>query len=368
LLSGGVALLFLVLCANVGSLLLAGLTARRREISTRVALGASRWRLARQALIEGALTGAGGLAAGIALGWLLVSIARSVLPALHSLNPLNLDVRALVVTSAAGLIATLASGILPALVGTRVDVARSLNLSGRTGTETARARIATRILLTSQIALSCVLLIGATGLVRSFINLMTADRGINTSNILVAWVAMTDPSLRSPDARQAAARAIEDQTRALPGVTHAAWSYGTPPRGAIGLGGNWTPDGGSRVSLQVSQSVVGAEFFDLYGIRILRGRSFEPSDAPDAILVSERLATALGRMQTHSADRSASTTRKPARGLIPCFESSASSRTRDSPRSRATRTFRSSTRSTGARSTRRCSAFGAAAPVPRPVW
>jgi len=293
LLSGGVVLLFLVLCANVGSLLLAGLTARRREVSTRVALGAPRWRLARQALMESALTGAGGLAAGIGLAWALVTIARSVLPALHSLNPLNLDVRALAVTSAAGLIATLASGILPALIGTRVDVARSLNLSGRTGTETARARMATRILLTAQIALSCVLLIGATGLVRSFINLMTADRGIDTSNIMVAWVAMTDPSLRTPEARQAAARAIEDQVRALPGVTHAAWSYGTPPRGAIGLGGNWTADGGSRVSLHVSQSIVGTQFFDLYGIPIVRGRSFEPSDEPNAILMSERLATAL---------------------------------------------------------------------------
>lgn len=293
LLSGGVALLFLVLCANVGSLLLAGLTARRRDVSTRVALGAPRWRLARQALIESALIGAGGLAVGIALGWTLVSIARTVLPALHSLNPLNLDVRALVVTSAAGLIATLASGILPAVIGTRVDVARSLNLAGRTGTETARARVATRILLTSQIALSCVLLIGATGLVRSFINLMTADRGINTSNIMVAWVAMTDRSLRTPEAREGAARAIEEQARALPGVTHAAWSYGTPPRGAIVLGSDWIADGGSRVSLQVSQSIVGAQFFDLYGIPIVRGRSFEPSDEPNAILISERLATKL---------------------------------------------------------------------------
>jgi putative ABC transport system permease protein len=130
-------------------------------------------------------------------------------------------------------------------------------------------------------------------LARSFINLMTADRGINTSNILVAWVAMTDQSVRTPEAREVAARAIEEQARAIPGVTHVAWSYGTPPRGAIGLGSDWIPDGGSRVSLQASESIVGADFFDLYGIPILRGRSFEPSDTPDAILVSERLATAL---------------------------------------------------------------------------
>ena len=292
LLSGGVALLFIVLCANVGSLLLTGLTARRREVATRLALGAPRWRLARQAFIESTIMGAGGLAAGVALGWTLVSLARAVLPALHSLNTLNLDLRALAVTSIAGLIATLASGILPAVMGTRVDVGRSLNL-GRAGAETPRARMTSRILLTSQIALSCVLLIGATVLVRSFINLVNADRGIDTSNVLVAWVVLTDPSLRTPEARDTAARAIEDQAKTLPGVTHAAWSYGTPPRGAIGLGGDWTPEGGVRVSLAVNQSIVGAEFFDLYGIPVVRGRSFAPSDPPGAVLVSERLARTL---------------------------------------------------------------------------
>jgi predicted permease len=292
LLSGGVALLFIVLCANVGSLLLAGLTARRREVATRLALGAPRWRLARQAFVESTIIGAGGLAAGVALGWTLVSLARAALPALHSLNTLNLDLRALIVTATAGLIATLASGLLPAVIGTRVDVGRSLNL-GRAGAETPRARMTTRILLTSQIALSCVLLIGATVLVRSFINLVNADRGIATSNVLVAWVVLTDPSLRTPEVRDTAARAIEEQARTLPGVTHAAWSYGTPPRGAIGLGSDWTPDGGVRVSLSAIQSIVGAEFFDLYGIPIVRGRSFAPSDPPDAILVSERLARTL---------------------------------------------------------------------------
>jgi putative ABC transport system permease protein len=296
LLSGGAALLFLVLCANVSSLLLAGLTARRRDFATRVALGAPRWRLIRQAIIESGLTGAGGLVAGVGLAWALVSIARAVLPhaaLVHSLNPLNLDVRALVVASASGLLATLCAGVVPAIISTRVDAGRALQMAGRSGTETRQARMATRILLTGQIALSCMLLIGATVLVRSFVNLMTADRGIDTSNILVAWVAMVDPSLRTPEAREAAARAIEEQMRTLPGVTHAAWSYGTPPRGAIGLAGDWTPSGRPPINLSASQSIVSREFFALYGIPILRGRAFEPSDSKDAIVISERLAKSL---------------------------------------------------------------------------
>lgn len=293
LLSAGAALLFVVLCANVSSILLAGLASRRRDVATRAALGAPRWRLIRQSFIEAGAIGIGGTAAGIAIAWELVSIGRATLPPIHSLNPLNLGWRAFAVTSAAGLFATLFAGIVPGVVGTRVDPYQSLHVAGRSDTETRRARIATRVLLASQIALSCMLLIGATGLVRSFVNLMTADRGIDTRNIIVAWVAMTGRAFESPEARDAAARTLEEQARALPGVTHAAWSYGTPPRGAIGLGQDWTADGGERVSLDVTQSIVGAQFFDLYGIPIVRGRSFQASDGLDAVLVSERLAQAL---------------------------------------------------------------------------
>ena len=273
----GVVMLFVVLCANTGSVQLASLAARRRDFATRTALGAPRSRLARQALIESGLIGAAGLATGLAAGWMLVSIARVGLPTaalMNSLNPLDLDARAFMVASATALIATLASGLVPAFVGTRVDVVRSLNAASRAGTDTPRARLATRILLVTQIAVSCMLLIGATGLMRSFVNLMTADRGIDSHNVVVAWLAMTSPSLKSPDARDNAVRAIEEDARTIPGVTHAAWSYGTPPLGAIGLGKDWTPEGGSRVSLQATQSIVGADFFALYGIPIVRGRSF----------------------------------------------------------------------------------------------
>src|SRR5688572_20399786 len=118
LLSGGVILLFLVLCANVSSLLLTGFTARGREFATRAALGASRGRLVRQAFLESALCGTGGIIAGAAVGWVLVSVSRVVLPQaalLRSLNPLNIDARALILTSIAGLVATFVAGVLPAV-------------------------------------------------------------------------------------------------------------------------------------------------------------------------------------------------------------------------------------------------------------
>src|SRR4029079_4294921 len=98
LLAGGVGLVFLVLCANVCSLLLARLTSRQREFRTCTALGASRVRLLRQTCIEHGLLGALGAAMGIALAWVLISLSRGFLPEaflLRTLNPIDLDLRAL---------------------------------------------------------------------------------------------------------------------------------------------------------------------------------------------------------------------------------------------------------------------------------
>src|SRR5262249_28296580 len=143
LLSGAVMLVFLVLCANVCSLLLARLTGRRREFAVCSALGASRARVIRQAFIETILMGILGVLAGIAAGSTLVSIARAFLPEaflLRTLHPLGIDARALAVASITGLFATLAAGLLPAWIGTSVDVDRSLRAANRGGTESSAAR------------------------------------------------------------------------------------------------------------------------------------------------------------------------------------------------------------------------------------
>jgi predicted permease len=165
LLAGGVVLVFVVLSANAASLLLARLTARRREFSMRGALGASRGRLMRQALVETSVLGALGVAAGVGLAWALVAGAKGVFPApllLQTLNPLNLDVRAMAATSVAGLVATLAAGLLPALVGTRAKAADALRRVDRSRTESRGERALTRGLLVAEVAFACALLVGAT--------------------------------------------------------------------------------------------------------------------------------------------------------------------------------------------------------------
>src|SRR6202011_5967472 len=163
--AGAVALVFLVLCANVCSLLLARLSARQREFRMCAALGASRARLLPQAAIEHALLGGAGSGLGVAVAWGLVSVSRVLLPAaflLHTLNPIDLDARACVVAILAGAVAIAGAGVLPAWIGTRPDTSSSLGRAERTSTETIAARTLTRVLLVTEVALACTLLAGAT--------------------------------------------------------------------------------------------------------------------------------------------------------------------------------------------------------------
>ena len=297
LLAGGVILVFLVLCANVCSLLLARLTARRREFSMRAALGASRGRLMRQALVESGVVGALGIVVGVGIAWVLVSLARAFLPEaflLRTLNPLNIDLRALAITSVAGIVGTLAAGLLPAWMATRVGAGESLRVVDRGATESRGQRAITRGLLVTAIALACTLLVGATLLVRSFANLARADRGLNTDGVITAWLSLPPTAFPDPAAREWLARLIEDQIRELPAVRQVAWSFGQPPRGGAISFGDWAPDapGSPVVNLIAEHYNVGPEFFALYDIPIFRGRTFEPQDTSQAVVVGERLARA----------------------------------------------------------------------------
>jgi predicted permease len=299
LLAGGVALVFLVLCANVCSLLLARLSARQRELRTCAALGASRARLLRQTFVEHAVLGVGGAAAGVFLAWALVVVSRAFLPEaflLRTLNPVDLDIRALVVAIAAGLVATMVAGVVPAWVGTRPDTAASLGRVERTSTETRGARTLTRALLVTELALACTLLVGATLLVRSVINLARTDRGLRTDRVLTSWIVLPSKDYPDAPARRAITATIEDSIRQLAGVERIALSSGLPPGGgAFHFGDDWLPDGPNArpVSLVASSYSVGDDFFALYGIPVLRGRTFQPGEGPERVIVGERMAARL---------------------------------------------------------------------------
>jgi predicted permease len=293
-LSGAAILVFLALIANVCSLLMSRLTERRREFAMCAALGAAPEHLARQVVIETAVMAALGVAGGVGLAWCFIITARSFLPEaflLRTLNPLQLDWRTLVMAVSSGALAMLLTAWLPAWSAGRVEIDETLRVS-RGGTEGPRARTFARLLLVGEIAFACVLLFTASVLIRSFVKLASADRGLDPDRIVTA--TMTLPRMRLPDkaARENAAKQIEAAVRPLPGVRELAWTFGLPPDTASISFGDWHPDtpAARSVNLTLDRYNVGPDFFDLYGIPLLRGRIFEPQDDDGATIVGARLA------------------------------------------------------------------------------
>jgi len=298
-LAGGVALVFVVLCANVCSLLLARLTARRHEVQLCTALGASRARLFKEVAIEHVLLGLAGVIAGMSVAWLFVTLARVFLPQaflLRTLHAVDLDPRALLVAAAAGMVATMAAGLLPAWLGTRPDVSSSLSATERTSTETRTSRAVTRSLLIVEIALACTLLVGGSLLLRSFVNLATTDSGVHADGVLMTCISLSAKAFPDRAARMTAVSTLEDAVRALPGVQQVALSYGVPPDGgARHYYDDWLSDapGARPLTLAVDSYEASTEFFDLYGIPILQGRGFHPDDPDDRAVVGDRFAATM---------------------------------------------------------------------------
>jgi predicted permease len=299
ILSVGVALVFLVLCANVASLLLARLTARSAEVRMCTALGASRIRLLREAVFEHALIAVGAAAVGIGLAWGLTAVARVLLPEAflsRTLHLVTLDARALTVALAAAFVATVTAGVAPAWIATRPE-ARPLPATSRGGTETRAGRALTRSLLVVELSMACGLLVLATLLIRSFVNLASIDRGLDTNGVLTVQVALP-PALRSdPAARAVAVKNMQSAVRAVPGIAELAVGTGLPPLGGnIHFDYDWQPlDVGAKAAHVViaGEYDVSSAFFHLYRIPILEGREFQAGDDDHAVILGERLARKL---------------------------------------------------------------------------
>jgi putative ABC transport system permease protein len=297
-LAAGVGLVFLVLCANVANLILARTTARRQEFGVCSALGASRIRLIRQTFLENIVMGVVALAMGLAAGAGLVSLARSSLPEgflLRTLNPVELDVRAVAASSLLGLLAIVAAGLPAAWIGTAANAADSMRLASRGASESRGARAWTRLLLVGEVGLASALLVGAGVLVTSFVRLSTVDSGLNLRGVTTMWISLPEVYFKDRPARAAFVEDLRTELRRLPGVQAISLSYGLPPDGG---GFSWGPldtDGVAAPGRQttVFSSSVELDFFQVYGITLLQGRNFRPDDGPDQVIVSEKLAQAL---------------------------------------------------------------------------
>ena len=300
MLLAAVALLLVAATANVANLQLARATTRGREIAIRTALGASGARVTRQLLLEGVLVGAVGGVAGLAFAWLLSRSLPALLPAgFPRVDDLGIDTAVAGFALAISLAASIVFGLVPAWRVRRLrigealadDGASSVGVSGRVGL--ARARLP---IMAAQVAIACVLLIGASLLGRSFFALLNADRGFDPAQVLSARLSMPSPLFDSPARRFAVVDQVLSRAAILPGMRDVAITSELPltPGGSTSAFTMRSPhaDGGT-VRVQASPRIVSAGYFSAVGMRLAAGRVFVDSDTQTSepvVVVNETFA------------------------------------------------------------------------------
>ncbi len=320
LLQATVGLVLLITCANVGNLMLARLTARLKEFAIRAAIGAGRWQLFSQLMVENALLGAAGGAAGLLLaGWSL-DFVQANLPAniertLRGADALSIDRVVLAFTVAISVLTVFLFGLAPAYISLRMDLMAALRVSAK-GSTPGRERFG-RVLVIAEVGLALMLLIGAGLTLKSLAGLQNANLGFSADHVLRAVVEMPASTAR-PEQRAAAYAEIVQRCEALPGVEIAGL-----------LAPQFFPFGGPRVrgapftirdrpeaEARAEAYAVNPQYFRSVRIPLVRGRFFTEADtavsAPVA-LISQGVArrywepeNPIGRLIRLQADREGS--------------------------------------------------------------
>lgn len=288
---GSVALVFFIACANVAGLLVTRGIQRHSEFAMRSALGAARWRLFRQTLTESLVLALAGAILGAALAVGIIALLKAIAgQAVPRADAVHVGWPVFVFGLLAAFIAAAVAGLLPAARASLPDGAGSLK-----GARTTAGRQERRLLgavATLQIVLTVALLSGAALLVRTARNLARMQPGYDTENIL----AMTVTTMERETSAEFHRLALE-RVASVPGVTRAAFSWGVPLTGNKWPGEMEIP--GQAASSKITDRInlplrsITENYFDVMGMRIVEGRSFQQSDGPSAprvAIVNEALA------------------------------------------------------------------------------
>ena len=214
----------------------------------------------------------------------------------HTLNLIDLDLRALAAASVLGLLAVLIAGVIPSWLGTRADAVDCLRGVRRVRGESWRAVLARQGMLVGEVALACSLLTGSILLIRSFVNLTTVDRGLRADGISRVRVSGLDDVFTSGHSMRLAANEIEVRFAAWPAIVAVALSREIPPSPARDVRVYARQDDATTAvggGVQADSYRVGAGFVELYSVAIRRGRKFQRGDGAGRAIVSETLAARL---------------------------------------------------------------------------
>ncbi len=282
ILFGAVGFVLLIACANVGNLFLSRGWARRRELAIRATLGATRFRLIRQLLVESTLLALAGGACGLLMAWWGVSALKAEMTGVLIPAGANIamDNRVLLFTLGASIIAGLVFGLAPAFLFSRQDLSAAVKEGGagaQTGASSSRHNPLRQTLVVTEIALALVLVIGATLALRSFAHLLSVNLGYRTDHILTMRIDFPSYEFKNQTESTAFIQQLLAQTRALPGVENAAASMFAPLSGGRGES-SFEVEGAPSQKGRANFTSVTRGYFDALGIPLLAGRDFTDQD------------------------------------------------------------------------------------------
>ncbi len=299
-LMGAVAFVLLIACANVANLMLVRATGRKRELATRVALGAGRRQIVRQLLTESLALALTGGVLGLVLGSvgvrLLLAVAPGGIPRIGENGAaVTPDWHVLLFTLGVSVLTGILFGLAPAISASRPNLVAALNESSNRSGVGFRSGKMRSALAVSEMALALILVIGAMLLIRTFMKLQGVDPGYDTHKVLTMAMSISGDRFQKT---AGVAQLVKDGTErlgALPGVTNAAAASALPLDGGFGLPFDIVgrPKGNNLFTGLGSYLPVSWNYFNAFKVPLLRGRMFTERDngsAPGVVIINEALA------------------------------------------------------------------------------
>jgi predicted permease len=294
---GVVIFVLLIACVNIANLQLARSGERQREFAVRTSLGASRFRLVRQLLVESLLIALAGGGLGLWLGSWGVELSRRGLSLTADVSSLGaeitIDGNVLIFTFGLSVLAAILFGFAPALRQTRLDLHSALKEAGLTISQGKDRHRTQSVLVTAEIALALVLVIAAGVFVQAFLDLIRADLGIESNDVLTANISLSDAGYKAPTKQAAFYQETIQRLGALPGVVSAG-ATNTLPLGEYQRSVTFSIEGRPALShderARTNYFAISPDYLRTLGIPLIRGRNFSSSDhaqAPAVALVNQ---------------------------------------------------------------------------------
>jgi predicted permease len=301
LLLAATGMLLLIAAANIANLLLARATSRRKEFAVRAALGASRWQLVRQLMSESLALALCGGAVGVLFAYWLIDLLIAVAPTdIPRIEDVHLNGTALVFSLIITLLTAFVFGLFPALNVSKFNLNEALNEgSGRLSGERSGKRLRSALII-AEVAITVVMLAGATLILRSFVNLSHVNLGFEPRNVLTMQLRTVGAKYSEPAVRREFFRQLIERVEAQPGVIAASAVTIRPLEGPVGWESDYAVEGQSldeaRKNTVANFEVVTPDYFRTFSIPLKAGREFTLQDnveSPRVVIISETMARRL---------------------------------------------------------------------------